>query len=62
MTDFEVISAAGALMFTSPDVDLARAYIREKVSTFPGLKLEAVERIEKRRRVWTDRAWLREVA
>lgn len=58
-TDYEVRSAAGALMFTTPDLDLARGFAREKAAEFPGLIVEAVERIETRRRVWTDRAHLR---
>lgn len=60
--DYELRSAAGILIFTTPDKDLAMKEARSKAETFPGLKIEAVERFENRRRIWSDRSHLRLVA
>lgn len=61
-TDYEVLSPTGQPLFTSPEIDLARKWARERAAIIPGLRVEAVERVETRRRIWTDRAHLRVVA
>lgn len=61
-TEYEVVSSTGQPLFTSPEIDLARRWARERAPILPGLRVEAVERIETRRRIWTDRAHLRVVA
>lgn len=60
--DHEVLSSTGQPLFTSPEIDLVRKWAREHARIFPGLRIEAVERTEVRRRLWTDRAQLRVVA
>lgn len=62
VTEYEIRSAAGVLIFTTPDKDLAMKEARAKAETFPGLRIEGVERFETRRRVWSDRSHLRLVA
>lgn len=57
--DYECLTSTGQPVYTTPELDLARKWARENAATFPGLTLEAVERIETRRRIWTDRAHLR---
>jgi hypothetical protein len=54
--DFEVRSATGALIYTSPERKLALRWARVNGATFPGLKVEWVIVTEARRRVWTERA------
>lgn len=60
-TDFEVLTSTGQPLYTSSEIDLARKWAREHALIFPGLRVEAVERVEMRRRVWTDRVHLRVV-
>lgn len=60
--DYEVRSATQELLYTSPHRDLALREARRLQPTFPGVRVEQVERTETRRRLWTDRASLRVVA
>lgn len=62
INEYEITSATGQLLYTSPHRDLAQRWARKHAALYPGLRLDAVERIEIRRRVWTDRAHLRVVA
>jgi len=55
MTDYEVRTAAGRVMFTTPHREKAIRYARMNAPQFPGLYVETVERIEHRRRIWTNR-------
>ena len=54
--DYEIRSATGDLLYTTPHEDLARKRVIRFARKYPGLYLEHVERIEVRRRLWTDRA------
>lgn len=54
--DFEVRSAIGELLYTTPHEDLARRAARRLIANNPGLRVEVVERVEYRRTIWTDRA------
>lgn len=58
--DYEVRSAVGVLIFTSPDRRLALRYRDDHREDFPGLYVEEVLRWETRRRI--GRAQLRAVA
>jgi len=53
--DYEVRSAAGALMLTTPDRKAAIRHAKDKAADFPGIRVEVVERIEHRRTVWKPR-------
>lgn len=53
-TDYEIYSAAGELIYTSPHLDLARRWARSNAGQYPGLYLESVTPL--RQRIWTDRA------
>lgn len=60
MTEFEIRSAAGILIFTTPDKDLAMKEARAKAVTFPGLEVfEIIHQAPIRRRVWRERPALR---
>jgi hypothetical protein len=61
-TEYEVLSSTGQPLFTTPEIDLARKWARERAAVFPGLRVEAVERTEIRRRVWSYRQHLRVVS
>lgn len=51
--EFEVRSAAGVLIFTSPDRPLALRYARKARKVFPGLVVDRVIRTEARDRLYT---------
>lgn len=53
--DYEVRSAAGALMLTTPDRKAAIRHAKDRAQDFPGIRVEVVERIEHRRTVWKPR-------
>jgi len=54
-TDFEVRSAAGALMLTTADRDVAVRFAKARQDAFPGIRVEIVERFEARRTTWKPR-------
>lgn len=56
--DFEVVTPAGVTVFTSPDLDLAKAHARR----LPGLRVEMVETTVTRRRAYAPRPQLVRVA
>lgn len=53
--EYEVLTPVGTVIFTSTDKALARSFAKERGKLIPGLRIESVERIEYRRRIWTDR-------
>lgn len=57
--DYEIRTAAGELLYTSPHRDLALRYARNNACMYPGLRLDEVERVVIHRRIYTDRANLR---
>lgn len=60
--DYEVLTAAGALIATSDDRRKATKITSDKRDQFPGVHVVEVIRSEQRRPVWTDRKHLRVVA
>lgn len=50
---FEVVSPVGAVLMVTPDVEIARAYVRERMRKVPGLvlKIEEVSTTVLRRKV-----------
>ena len=63
-TDYEVVSATGTTLFTSPDKDLAKDWLRDRVAKVPGLnmRVDEVIRTEARRRVYSSRLRVVEAA
>ena len=55
--EYEVYSHTDELLYTSPHEDLARRFARTNAPTYPGLYI--VERVTRRRRLWTDRQHMR---
>lgn len=53
--DFEVRNGFGAIFLTTPDRDIAVAYVKAKSSTFPGLVIDQVTVTEVRRRAYRPR-------
>lgn len=53
--DYEVLSAAGTLMLTTPDRKLALRFAKARAADFPGIRVEIVERIVHRRVAWRQR-------
>jgi hypothetical protein len=53
--DYEVLNAQRTVFFTSPDRDLAVAFVKSKSKQFPGLFVEAVTVTEVRRPAYRPR-------
>lgn len=60
--DYEVRNALGTLLYTSPDIDLAKDWLRERAAQWPGAQVEEVTTTVQRRRVFKPVAYLRRVA
>lgn len=56
--DYEVRSAAGAIMMTTPNRDQAIEFFKAKSKTFPGLTVDHVQITETRRRAYRPRPQL----
>lgn len=57
--DYEVITAAGAVAYTSNSLDIARDWLAERRLSLPGARVEEVITHVTRRRVYQPRAMLR---
>jgi hypothetical protein len=58
-TSFEIYTAAGVLIRTFDSHTAARRWALANKAEFPGLYVESVTRVERRSRLWSDRASLR---
>lgn len=56
--DFEVRNHVGAVLLTTPNRDQAIAFLRDKMSTFPGLVVDRVTVTQQRRRAYRPRPQL----
>ncbi len=54
-TEYEAVTAAGRTVFTSPDEDIARAWVAARKREFPGLVVERVTTTVTRERAYTPR-------
>jgi hypothetical protein len=61
-TDYEVVSPAGRVVYTSPDLVLARKWVSERRDTLPGLIVEEVVTTVVRRTAYRPRLRLVGVA
>jgi hypothetical protein len=59
--DYEVRNAIGTLLFTSPDLKLAKAWLSECAAQWPGAQVNEVLRWRTERRVYKPVAYLRAV-
>jgi hypothetical protein len=41
-TDYAVVNALGTTLFTSPDADLAKAWVRRHLDTHPSARVERI--------------------
>lgn len=55
ITEFEAVTAAGRTVFTSPDEDIAKAWVAARKREFPGLIVERVTTTVTRSRAYTPR-------
>lgn len=60
--DFEVRNRIGTLLYTSPDGELAKAWLRERAAQWPGAQVNEVTSWKTERRVFKPVAYLRAVA
>ena len=60
--DFRAVSAVGVVIATFGSLDQAKAFARENVETFPGLRIEAVTTTVNVQTVYRPRTHLRAVA
>ena len=60
--DYSVVNARGTVLFTSPDEDLAKAWLRDRAAQWPGAQVDEICRWETRRRVYRPVRYLRVVA
>lgn len=59
--EYEAVTPAGRTVFTSPDQDIARRWVFDRKSDFPGLIVEEVTTTITRRRVYRPVSYLRAV-
>jgi hypothetical protein len=61
-TDYEIRNAVGTLLFTSPDLDIAKDWLRDRAAQWPGAQVNEVICWRTERRVYKPVAYLRRVA
>lgn len=60
--EFEVKNARGTLLYTSPELKLARAWLSERAAQWPGAQVNEVTSWKTERRVFKPVAYLRAVS
>lgn len=60
--EFEVRNRIGTLLYTSPDGELAKTWLRERAAQWPGAQVNEVCQWRTERRVYKPVAYLRAVA
>lgn len=59
--EYEVRNSVGTLLYTSSDLDLAKAWLRERAAQWPGAQVNEVVTWKAERRVFKPVAYLRSV-